>query len=445
MRTHLISTAMVVLLALAALATPAKADEDLRTVIREEIAKVQADDDAKTLKVTWDKGLKFKGKNWKGQIGGRVMFDVVLVDDNDYVAATGQAEHQSYARFRRLRLFTSGQIGKHVGYKVQLDFAGNAVGIQDAYIDYKGLRDCVGCGAPNIRVGQTKEPFGLEELTSSKYITFMERSIVTNVFAPSRSSGIMFSDEFRGGQLGYAAGVFFNSTASFNNPSAGSGDANLERDGWGATGRVWWAPWYDCDCACRRLHVGVSASYRADLTETRWRARPNLISTGDRVVDSGTLATKSAFVYGAELAWVYGPFSVQAEYQAADLDAAAAGDPSFWGWYAQASYWLTGECRAWKDGEFGRVSPCCDWLDNDCCCKGAWEVALRYSYLDLDDANVQGGVLGGWEAGINWHLNPNARIMFNVSLMTPEVRTMAGALIDNQDILAFGMRFQVDF
>ena len=435
----------VLAVALCAVARPAWADEDLRAVIREEIAKVQADDDAKTLQVYWDNGLMFKGKNWKGQIGGRLQLDVAFIDDNDYVAATGQPEHQSYVRFRRLRLHTKGQIGKHVGYKVQLDFAGGAVGLRDVYIDYNGLRDCLGCGAPNIRVGHMFEPFGLDQNTSDLFLEFMEFSTVTNVFCHERSTGVMVHDVWRGGQMGYAAGLYANSTANWNDPHAGNGDANLERDGWGATGRFWWAPWYDCNCACRRLHVGASVSYRDGLRSTQFRARPNLVSQGGFVIDTLPIATQSILFYGAEAAWVYGPLSVQAEYIAAELDAPAAGDPTFSGWYAQASYFLTGECRAYKEGNFGRVSPCCNWLDNDCCCKGAWKVSLRYSTIDLNDALIAGGEMAGWEAGITWILNPNARILFNVSLMTPEVRNMAGALIDNQDIVAFGMRFQVDF
>jgi phosphate-selective porin OprO/OprP len=426
-------------------ASPARADEALRAAIREELAKVKAGDDAKTLSVRWDHGLKFEGTSWKGQIGGRIQLDTVFVSDKDFAAASGQSRRHSYVRFRRVRLFTAGRVGKHVGYKVQVDFAGNSVHLDDVYVDVVGLRDCFGCGAPNFRIGHAKEPFSLEALTSSKYIPFMERAPVTNVIAPGRSSGIRISDVWRGGQLGYAAGIYPNSPVEFNNPHAGSGDADLDRDGWGATGRVWWAPWYDCTCKCRRLHVGVSASYLGDMRESRWRARPNLVSIGDRVVDTGVLPTDSAFLYGAELAWVQGPWSVQAEAMGSSLSAPAAGDPAFWGWYAQASYWLTGECSNWKDGVFHRVSPCCDWLDRDCCCKGAWQLAVRYSWLDLDDGLVQGGKLGLWEVALNWHLNAMSRIMFDVALARPEVLDGAGALVDDETLLSFGMRFQVEF
>lgn len=44
---------------------------------------------------------------------------------------------------------------------------------------------------------------------------------------------------------------------------------------------------------------------------------------------------------------------------------------------------------------------------------GAWEVAARYSRLDLDDRNIKGGKLDNITVGLNWHLNPNTRVMWN--------------------------------
>jgi phosphate-selective porin OprO/OprP len=426
-------------------AAPARADEALRAAIREELAKVKASDDAKTLRVYWDKGLKFEGKGFKGQIGGRLQFDTVFVTDKDFAAATGIAPHHSYVRFRRVRLANKGQIGKHVAYKVQIDFAGNGVGLKDVFIEYDGLRDCFGCGAPKIRVGHMYEPMSLDNLTSDNDSPFMEFSTPVNAFCAERNSGIMIHDDFRGGQMGYALGVFAGGGAAFTDPRASSGDADLEKDGYAVTGRVWWAPWYDCKCKCRRLHVGAWGSYRAEVGNLHFRTRPNPVSTGAQVIDTGVLNPDSAFLWGLEAAWVYGPWSVQGEFMSASLNASALNDPTFTGWYGQASYWLTGECRNWKGGIFHGTSPCCDWLDNDCCCKGAWELAVRYSQVDLNDGAVAGGKLTGWEVGLNWYLNANARIMFQFGSMTPEVRNMAGALVDNQSVTAFGMRYQVVF
>ena len=432
----------------AAVATPAQADEDLREIVREEIAKYQAqDDDPKTLKVYWDKGLKFKNKDWKGQIFGRIHLDVGFIDDEDYIAASGTANSPSFVEFRRLRLGTKGQFGKHVAYKVEIDFGGNAVGIRDAYIDLVNLRDCYGCGFPNIKIGHYFEPFGLEQLTSSKYITFIERSIVTEAFAPERSTGIMAHDVWRGGQMGYQLGVFAGQGARFSTDSNGSGDADLETHGWGVTGRYWWAPWFDCNCLCKRLHVGVALSYRSDFQTgagVQFRARPGIHEFSHRPVDTGAIDADDALLYGAELAWVYGPWSIQAEYMGAEVSGkTGTADGSFWGFYAQASYWLTGECRNYKNGVFKRVSPCCDWLDNDCCCKGGWEVAARYNFLDLDDGVYTGGEMTTIEVGLNWHLNAMARIMWNV--VFTNVDRPATITTGDEDIVAFVTRFAVDF
>ena len=447
MRTH-ITTMAAALLAFVALAQPAKADEDLREIVREEIAKYQTqDDDPKTLKVYWDKGLKFKNKNWKGSIFGRLFLDVGFIDDDDFEQNSTFGNSESFVEFRRLRLGTKGQWGKHVAYKLEFDFSGNSVDLKDAYLDLVNLRDCYGCGMPNILVGHTFEPFGLEQLTSSKYITFIERSIVTEAFSPERSTGIKIHDVWRGGQMGYALGIYAGETANLSTSHNGSGDADLETHGWAVTGRYWWTPWFDCDCLCKRLHLGVALSYRTDFQNdafVRFRARPGIHVFDDRPANTGALAAEDVILYGAELAWVYGPWSIQAEYMGAEVSGrAGAADSSFWGFYAQASYWLTGECRNYKNGAFKRVTPCCDWLDNDCCCKGGWEVAARYNFLDLDDGAVTGGEMTTIEVGLNWHLNAMARIMWNVvftNVDRPSVITTG-----DEDILAFVTRFSLDF
>jgi phosphate-selective porin OprO/OprP len=107
----------------------------------------------------------------------------------------------------------------------------------------------------------------------------------------------------------------------------------------------------------------------------------------------------------------------------------------------QASYFLTGERRPYKSGVFGRVRPKKNFSPaNDSW--GAWELAARYSWLDLgaDEASMNGGELDDIAFGLNWYLNPNARIMWDYVHSEADD---APAGIDDADVLE--MRFQLAF
>jgi phosphate-selective porin OprO/OprP len=121
---------------------------------------------------------------------------------------------------------------------------------------------------------------------------------------------------------------------------------------------------------------------------------------------------------------VLGPLTVQAEYAAQFfLDATPTpgqniGTVFYHGGYVEALYFLTGEHQDYvrREGVFGRVVPRNDlhWKKDDgfsgC---GAWQVGVRFSYIDLDDKTIQGGRLYDWTAGLNWYLNPNMKVQFN--------------------------------
>jgi phosphate-selective porin OprO/OprP len=93
----------------------------------------------------------------------------------------------------------------------------------------------------------------------------------------------------------------------------------------------------------------------------------------------------------------------------ASTDAPAVGDPTLRGAYVQAGWFLTGESRSFSGGTFGRTKPKANYGAG----KGAWEVALRYSTVDLGDAGVAGGEQSDVTAALNWYLNPVARLMLN--------------------------------
>ncbi len=73
--------------------------------------------------------------------------------------------------------------------------------------------------------------------------------------------------------------------------------------------------------------------------------------------------------------------------------------------------------------------------------KGTWgalELIARYSNLDLTDGMITGGDVDSISGGLNWYLNPNARLMFNY------VHSEYDEGIDG-DSDAFQMRVQFNF
>ena len=75
---------------------------------------------------------------------------------------------------------------------------------------------------------------------------------------------------------------------------------------------------------------------------------------------------------------------------------------------------------------------------------GAWQVALRYSYLDLTDNDIAGGVENNLTAGLVWYLNPNSSLQFNAVYGDIRDRSPVGGFSGGH-FTALGMRLRVDF
>ena len=189
------------------------------------------------------------------------------------------------------------------------------------------------------------------------------------------------------------------------------------------TMRATYLPWYDEATEGRGLlHTGIAYSYRdAQDDQVQFEAKPEA-HLGEYVVNTGAITGVDHYhLLGLEAALVYGPFSAQAEYYSTWVDRPGAEELNFQGMYVYFSYFLTGENRSYKrsTGVFDRVKPYENFFRvRDCdgnvrTGKGAWELAYRYSYLDLTDDNIAGGMASDHTLGVNWYLNPYTRVMFN--------------------------------
>ena len=360
------------------------------------------------INVTWKDSLRLEtadGKN-KLRIGGRIHWDNAFSSDDDYMT-DGDT-------FRRARLYVSGQIQERYDFKMQYDFAGGDADFKDVYFGIKGLP-----ALGNLRVGQFKEPFSLEELTSSNNISNIERANV-NRMAPSRSAGVMLYNNYADQRITGAVGIFRGADDSYG---------NYKGDGYAATARLTGLP-YKNDDGSQLLHLGVGYSHRDDDTASYKFSSDHSMAPSTKYKISDVDDTS---LLGIEAALKLNSFSLQSEWIEADVDAVTGGDLD--GYYVQASYVLTGESRSYDTatGVFKGVSPGSKFLDNGGL--GALEATLRLSNLDYTELNG-GDEAESWTLGFNWYLNKNVRALFNYTDVD---------LDNGEDGSVFGTRFQFAF
>ena len=400
---------------------------------RDTMAKV---DLAPRFEVYWDDGLRFKSEyeNFKLKLGGRIMNDWgFLKQDREILKDTDIGDLVDGTEFCRARLYLKGDIYDNIGFEIQYDFAGGGgPEFKDVYIELKEI-PLLG----NFRVGQFKSPFSLEYMTSSEYITFMERGL-NNAFAPRRNTGFMLHNHALDKRMTWATSIY--RTADDFGDSQGNSSTE---GGYSFVGRITGLPWYK-DKGKKLLHIGFSYNYQnAFENEFDYDSEPETKLAGN-FVNTGDFEAEYAHLFNPELALVFGPFSLQAEYTFTNVNTTGSisgQDPEFSGFYIYGSYFLTGEHRNYrkKKGSFGRIEP----NNNFSWGKGlgAIELAARYSELDLSDSDIEGGRLNDVTLGLNWYLNPNTRVMLNY--VHAEV-DLSNDNVKNGNADMFAMRFQID-
>jgi phosphate-selective porin OprO/OprP len=362
---------------------------------------------------------------------------------------------QDGADFRRARLATIGSLTETMNYFIQFDFAfpGRPT-FTDVWWEVTQV-PVLG----NIRVGQWKQPFSLEVVSSFRYTTFAERSLGFQAFTPFRHIAVGFYDWNEEETMTWAASVYRPGQDQY-------GGSIADQGGYAGVGRVTWLPWYE-ETGKDYLHLGAAYNYVSPgFHLSRFRTIPEFFvgaQQGDQplgtsgqaipgpfdgvpfFVDTKTFEVNHYNLVGTEMLWVNGPLSFQSEWMtmmATRTNGVGAVFPSF---YGQVGYFLTGEHRPYirKLAQIDRVRPLrplayrCEDQELGL---GAWEVAGRWSYIDLNSRDIQGGRLNDMTLGLNWYLNPYAKVQFNY------IRAFLDNPVHNDSITnIYGLRTQIDF
>jgi phosphate-selective porin OprO/OprP len=402
-------------------------------------AKSETEKPKDAVKVTTKGGLKVESEDGQYSFipSGRLQVDSVWHDQDRARLGDG-------TEIRRAYLGADGKITNLWNYKIIAELSSEgSFGMNDAFIQFQGLNPVT------LTVGNFKEPFSLEDQTSDLFTTHMERSLMS-VFSPSRHIGAQA--EVR---LPFAAAPVTAAVGIFGEAVTSGGAANEGDEGMDIAGRVTIAPTLARD---EFIHLGVGAFLREPSDSTAsFSSRPESHVTSVRYLDTGAMTkVDKLWVVQPEVAVVYGPFSVQGEYAWVQVERQGADEIDLNGWYAEASVFLTGESRVYKNGKFDRISPKNNFLGGGFAGGlGAIQLAARYSRLDFNDraAGLERGEEENITAGLTWITHPSLRFMFetvfvetsmnsantNVVLFTPGV-SAAG-----DDPTIYQMRAQVDF
>jgi len=314
---------------------------------------------------------------------------------------------------RRARVGFKSEFARKWYAELDMDFADSRADLKDAFLQYSPVEGLA------LKAGNFKEIFSMETNTTSRYLPFMERPMVTRAMTPSRHAGF---------QVVYHKSAFFTAGGLHFQDVGGWEEVQLRKDnnsaigadeGYSLTGKVALMPFYrDKE---KGLHLGAAASYRTPKTDDRPGAvrldtrgisninRKKYLDT-DRMLD-----VDNTRLTGLEAAAYYRGFRVQSEFNTARvtyLDA-AKGRENFRGFYVFSTVMLFGGRHQYNpaDGEFTQPRLGRSW--------GDVELGLRYEYLDLNsrEDGIMGGEGEGVTVGLNAYMNNNVKLSLNYGLV----------------------------
>jgi len=362
------------------------------------------------------------GPDFTFSLRSLVQYDSAYYGQGKLPAAT---DFSSGNDFRRARFGFEGTAFSDWYYTFIYDFGGSSTEtstIASAYIQYNGF------GPVHVRAGAYPVPENLDDATSASDLLFLERAQPTDLArsmagADGRDAAtIFYYDNNLFAAASYSGGVV-GDAANFDEQQAAVGKLAYRFDLGEDTNFV-----LDAD-ATDIFKFADTAAGGNSPTPIRFRERPelNVDSEAIRLIDTGSITADSAWEYGFEAAGNLKSLYAQGGWFGYGLNrhASTLADPNFDGWYVQASWVLTGESKKYRPelGAYGIPKPAQNFTV-DKGGWGAWEIAARYSDLNLNfDPGIAGtatpaaGIRGGdqriWSAGLNWYPNPVLRLMLD--------------------------------
>jgi len=355
---------------------------------------------------------KQKFKFWSDN---RVYFDMAYFPTKDVYNPIGNG-----VNIRRARFAIKARVWKRWGGEIDVDFAGAVIEMKDMYIQYFLMDGDKDWGF--IKAGHYKEGFSMETTTTSRYVSFMERSLMSKL-TPSRHLGISYTQW--GKKWLFIGGVHFQKQGEFEEVEFSQSynkKAGID-EGYSLTARGVFTPIHDKE---KVLHIGAGYSYRTPVTSAeiykgiRYSTRSLSSINRKKYLDTDDITNVDlTTLYNFELAGAYKNFVFQAEYTGSKLTGTSLNNEdgidqaNFEGAYAQVGWLIFGGNYNYnmREGEFTQVTRGKKW--------GDLELLFRFDYLNLNDfdSKIYGGAANAYTMGLNFHVNSNVKLMLNYSYL----------------------------
>ena len=312
-----------------------------------------------------------------------IFFGRLEVDYANY--SSGILEDDSGFNVRRFRLGLAGHVRfwPGINYKIEFDLMDGENTLSDAYLSWHSQK------WGTFRVGNQKVAQSLSGQTSSLSIPFMEQPLPIDAFTLQRRLGLGWDMHWK--KMGANVTVFGEDL-----------NENVGSHGWAARGYL-----NPTRSGMHVIHFGGSYTQLSSDNDAQFQSRPESHVTDTALVDTGVWPDVGTGTFlGLELAGARGPVTLRSEFYRSEWTRSDSDNPRFKGWYAEASWFLTGEMAHYREGKFIRPNISSD--------HGAWELAARFSSIDLNDLDVKGGTEKNLSFGVNWYSKTHWRFMGNL-------------------------------
>jgi len=175
----------------------------------------------------------------------------------------------------------------------------------------------------------------------------------------------------------------------------------------------------------------------------RYSARPFTHTTDVRLVDTGEFSASGERNFGAELAYIQGPFHATAEGHMMTALRPGLADPTFWGGYVEVGMLVTGgDKTVYRGGVYDRIRPANPVSEGGI---GAIQLNARYDRLDLIDGSIVGGTQDVLGLSAIWIPTDYVRFVVNYGHLWLTDAAVPAELYPDYEVDTMGVRAQVDF